>query len=82
MGESDKGVEYPLQGFKAQKALRYKHWKYIPPRKKANQPEQLYNLDQDVGEQNNLVETNPEMTQHMRDMLNRILTADAIRDFD
>jgi len=50
MGESDKGVEYLLQGFKAQKALRYKNWKYIPPRRKANVPEQLYNLDQDVGD--------------------------------
>jgi arylsulfatase A-like enzyme len=82
MGESDKGVEYLLQGFKAQKALRYKNWKYIPGRKKAKEPEQLYNLELDVGEQNNLVENNPEMTQHMRDMLNKILTADAIRDFE
>ena len=45
-------------------------------------PEQLYNLDQDVGEQNNIVEKNPEMAQHMRDMLNKILTADAIKDFN
>jgi len=82
MGESDKGVEYLLQGFKAQKALRYKNWKYIPPRRKANQAEELYNLDQDIGEQHNIIEQNPEMTQHMRDVLKKILTADAIRDFN
>jgi len=81
-GESDQGVEYLLQGFKAQKALRYKNWKYIPPRKKAGQAEQLYNLELDVGEQNSLIEQNPEMAQHMRDMLKKILTANAIRDFN
>ena len=82
MGESDKGVEYLLQGFKAQKALRYKNWKYIPPRRKASVPEQLYNLDQDVGEQDNIIEQNPEMAQHMRDMLKKILAADAIKDLN
>ena len=76
MGESDHGVEYLLQGFKSQKSLRYKNWKYIPPRRKLEQPEQLYNLAEDIGEQNNLVETNPEMTQHMRDMLDQVLTAE------
>ena len=42
MGESDQGVEYLLQGFKAQRALRYKNWKFSI---KNTQPEQLYNLD-------------------------------------
>ena len=82
MGESDKGVDYLLQGFKAQKALRYKNWKYIPFRKKGEQEEQLYDLNTDVGEQNNLVKSNPEMVEHMREMLAKILTTDSIRDFD
>jgi len=82
MGKSDKGVDYLLQGFKAQKALRYKNWKYIPGRRKAKQPEQLYNLDDDIGEQVNLAESNPEMTQHMRDSLQKILTSDSIREFE
>jgi len=41
-----------------------------------------YNLDRDIGEQNNIIDQNPEMAQHMRDMLQKILAADAIRDFD
>ena len=82
MGESDQGVEYLLQGFKAQKALRYKNWKYIPGRKKGEQEEQLYNLAEDIGEQNNLVQSNPEMTQHMSDMLGKLLSSDSLRDFD
>ncbi len=82
LGESDKGVEYLLQGFKAQKALRYKHWKYIPERRKKSIQEQLYNLAEDIGEQNNLVESNPEMTQHMRDMMQKILAVEAIKDFE
>jgi arylsulfatase A-like enzyme len=82
MGESDNGVDYLLQGFKAQKALRYKNWKYIPPRKKSDQEEQLYNLDLDVGEQNNLIEQNPEMAQHMRDMLKKILQAESMNAFE
>ena len=81
MGESDQGVEYLLQGFKAQSALRYRNWKYIPARPKKNVQEQLYKLDKDIGEQNNIVEQNPEMAQHMMDMMNKMLTADAIRDF-
>jgi arylsulfatase A-like enzyme len=82
MGESDQGVEYLLQGFKAQKALRYKNWKYIPGRKKANQPEQLYNLELDVGEQHNIIEKNPEMTQQLRDMLKKILQAESMNAFE
>jgi len=82
MGESDKGVDYLLQGFKAQKALRYKNWKYIPPRRKAKQPEQLDNLDLDVGEQNNVIDQSPEMAQHMRDMLKKLLKADAMNGFE
>lgn len=82
MGESDKGVEYLLQGFKAQKALRYRNWKYIPGRKKAKEPEQLYDLDEDIGEQDNLIEQNPEMAQHMRDMLKKILAAESMNAFE
>jgi arylsulfatase A-like enzyme len=82
MGESDNGVDYLLQGFKAQKALRYKNWKYIPGRRKTGDEEQLYNLDQDVGEQNNLIEQNPEMAQHMRDMLKKILQAESMNAFE
>jgi len=81
MGESDKGVEYLLQGFKAQKALRYKNWKYIPQRKQKKQEEQLYDLAKDIGEQNNLVKKNPEMLKHMKDMLDKILKVESIREF-
>jgi len=79
MGESDEGVTYLLQGFKVQRGLRYKNWKYSI---KKNQPEQLYNLDLDVAEQNNVIEQYPEFTQHMRDMLQKLLEADAMNVFE
>ena len=82
MGESEEGVDYLLQGFKTLGGLRYKHWKYIPARKNKNQPEQLYNLDLDAAEQNNLIGQYPEVTQHMRDMLAKILEAEAMNVFD
>jgi hypothetical protein len=49
---------------------------------KAGQAEQLYNIELDVGEQKNIVEQNPEMAQHMRDMLNKILTAESMNAFE
>ena len=82
MGESDEGVGYLLQGFKSQHTLQYKNWKYIPARRKIEQPEQLYNLELDVAEQNNVIEQSPEMAQHMRDILEKILNADAMYVFE
>jgi len=79
MGESDEGVTYLLQGFKTQRALRYKNWKYSI---KKTQPAQLYNLDLDVAEQKNLSGQYPEVAQHMRDMLAQILEAEAMNVFE
>ena len=41
----------------------------------------LPDLELDVDEQNDVIEQPPEMAQHMRDMLQRILTADAMTAF-
>ena len=82
MGESEEGVAYLLQGFRAQRGLRYKNWKYISGRRKIKQPEQLYNLELDVSEQNNVIEQSPEMAQHMREMLGKIQSADSMKVFE
>jgi arylsulfatase A-like enzyme len=63
-------------------ALRQGPWKFIPPlpgAKKNGNPErgtsaeaQLYNLDKDPGEQNNLATTKPELVKTLGEELNRI----------
>lgn len=40
------------------------------------------NRELDVGEQNNLIEKNPKMPQHMRDMLKELLAAEAMYFFE
>ena len=61
---------------------RYKNWKYIPARRNIEQLEQLYNLELDVAEQNNVIEQSPEIAQHMRDILEKTLNADAMYVFE
>ena len=48
-------------------ALRKGPWKYIAPRRKG-QP-QLYNLDSDIGEQENVIAEFPEVAERMSTML-------------
>lgn len=65
LGRDKQGAEIILvQTNNSKVALRYKHWKYIPGR----QPE-LYDLSNDVGETNNLVNENPQMAAKLGDMM-------------
>jgi arylsulfatase A len=72
-------------------ALRMGNWKYIDTDIPDGHPEQrlqtlqrtlmpqLYNLDEDLGEQNNHFESNPDIAKQLRDELNRIRNADWTR---
>ena len=55
-------------------ALRRGHWKYVQPGK-GKRAGELYNLESDIGEQNNVVEDNPEVSADMRSMLKMLKEA-------
>jgi arylsulfatase A-like enzyme len=77
MGKSDKGRKNLIIEATSRTAIRQGDWLMIPPYKAksinklvnielGNAPEyQLYNLKEDVGEQNNLASTNPEKLKEM-----------------
>ncbi len=51
--------------------VRQGNWKYVRYRKKADWFEELYRLDQDLGEQNNLAARHPERVKAMGDLLQK-----------
>jgi arylsulfatase A-like enzyme len=69
------------QGRGGQTALRQGPWKYIPPtkankrRKTPAKPAQLYNLNQDIGESQNIATDHPELAESMARQLNKIIQA-------
>jgi arylsulfatase A-like enzyme len=66
LGQSSEGVPFMIEEAGAL-ALRKGPWKYIAPRRKG-QP-QLYNLDSDIGEQENVIAEFPEVAERMSTML-------------
>ena len=57
--------EFFGRGF--QQAIRYGNWKAI--RLEANKPLELYNLDADIGEQNNVAAKHPDVVTHIEKLL-------------
>ena len=53
--------------------LRSGLWKFVPQQKK--QPTQLYDLSKDVGEKNNLVESNPAKVAELQARFDAIVGA-------
>jgi arylsulfatase A len=51
--------------------VRQGNWKYVRYRKKADRFEELYRLDLDLGEKNNLAAKHPERVKAMRDVLDK-----------
>jgi len=86
LGRSDTGREYLVEESVGGSVLRHGKWKYIPgvdnPRKGTNtkgvevgfatEP-QLYNLDNDIGEQINLAGENPELVSTLQLQFERIV---------
>ncbi|MGB6221970.1 sulfatase-like hydrolase/transferase [Haloferula sp.] len=86
LGENEEGLPYMIQEARTF-ALRTGDWKYIsntPLRRKQNgknpskKPE-LYNLESDPGEQNNLIDQNPEKAASMAKKLDELIAADGVR---
>ncbi|MCM8537888.1 MAG: arylsulfatase [Lentisphaeraceae bacterium] len=89
MGEDKKGLPYMLEEARGL-ALRKGDWKYIPSLKKMRRSKdgkksqvvtkaELYNLGEDKGEQNNVVEKYPEVAKEMDALLLKLKNSDGIR---
>ncbi|VGO18751.1 sulfatase family protein [Pontiella sulfatireligans] len=60
--------------------LRYREWKYLPyGGDKTDSSEMLFNLGQDIGEQNNVAAAHPEKVEQMRKKLIEILGETQLR---
>ena len=77
MGEDEKGLPYTVEEAWHTLALRRGPWKYV-----SKQNKELYNLDSDIGETNNVIGQYPEVAKQMRTILTRIKTEGRIRKIE
>lgn len=77
MGEDEKGLPYTVEEAWHTLALRRGPWKYV-----SKHNEELYNLDSDIGETNNVIGQYPEVAKQMRTILTRIKTEGRIRKIE
>ena len=79
LGRSDAGQAYMIEEAGRSLALRKGPWKYIQGKAtrsgKEEQPGELYNLDTDVGEQNNVAEEEPTRVREMQALLQSLIAA-------
>lgn len=86
LGKSHKGRDYVIEhALNNTLSIIKGDWKYIEPSKGpaynrftgielGNNPKpQLYNLKTDIGEKNNLAESNPQKTQELKDLLESVM---------
>ena len=84
LGESNTGLPYMIEEAPHALALRKGDWKYIEHRStkyrpKADKPE-LYNLQNDPAETNNLIARYPKIATTMSNQLNSIIRSNGIRN--
>jgi len=88
LGQGGDGLDFMIEE-SLDLALRYGNWKYVEATrvkdktgKRVLLPESLFNLDEDPGEQNNLIEEYPEKARQlmsMLSMLDRLRKGDGLR---
>ena len=85
LGKDTVGLPFMIEEAGRARALRRGDWKYIAgtaankKRKKPQGKAQLYNLETDIGEQNNVIEQNPEIAESMGKQLKALMAARGIR---
>lgn len=78
LGESASGVPFTIEESGRRRALRRGHWKYIPGNRR--RPVELYNLNADAGEQNNVAKQHPRVAREMQALLRKLVNAkDGVR---
>jgi len=80
LGKDKKGLPYMVEEARGL-ALRQGDWKYIQPSGKKGKA-QLYNLDSDIGEKNNIIKEHAERVKSMHTILTKVKkTPEGIRSF-
>ena len=83
LGKSDKGLPSMIEEAIKGRALRRGDWKYIPELARGygspKMTKQLYNLADDPGEQNNVIDEHPEIAKSMAEELEKLLNGESIR---
>ncbi|WP_236972740.1 sulfatase family protein [Membranihabitans marinus] len=72
-GEGEKRQDILVRGSGAVYGYRMNNWKYIPENQSSNIPESLFDLKNDPGEQNNLIDEKKTIAQMMRQKYSEIL---------
>ena len=78
LGKNGKGLPFTIEEGRGGPGLRHGPWKYLQGQGQGGSEngEALYNLDADIGEQDNLIEEDPARAQAMREMLQRLIDAE------
>ncbi|NKI27466.1 arylsulfatase [Arenibacter sp. 6A1] len=63
----EKGTTYEIHKTRLRQAIRFGKWKVV--REDINDPIELYNLNEDIGEQNNLAENHPDVVAKALEIL-------------
>ncbi|CAA6696517.1 MULTISPECIES: sulfatase-like hydrolase/transferase [unclassified Lentimonas] len=84
LGEDAIGLPYMIEeAGRTSRALRLGDWKYIAPtkawRNKPGKDAELYRLDSDPSELNNIIDQNPEKAELMDLQLKELMSADGVR---
>jgi arylsulfatase A-like enzyme len=84
LGKDDKGSDFIVEQSGGGLAIRKGKWKYIEAgknrkRKKVSKP-QLYNLDKDISEQNNVIEEHSDTAKELAALLKKVRTSGRIRN--
>ena len=66
--ESPHDAVYLFSPYRSLQSIRYQNWKFVLADEKYEVPVQLYDLDQDLGEQNNLAEQYPKLINKLAKM--------------
>lgn len=85
LGKSEKGRDHLVtEGIGAKTVIRWKNWIYIPPydgpkifadkniETGNSDLDQLYNLENDIGQMTNIADKHPEIVKDLKDLLNSI----------
>ena len=84
LGEDSVGLEFMLEEARAVRALRRGEWKYIAAakggKKRKGSSSELYNLANDPGEANNVIDQHPEIAESMAQKLNELIDAGRVRN--
>ena len=64
LGKPQPGHDYLFWSYEDKRAVRKGHWKAVVPGR--NRPLELYDLSEDIGEQNNLAARHPELVEEMK----------------